>query len=224
MKPTMAALLMLADGRLPVGAHANGGGVEWAARHDDLGDPVVLEAWMRTRLHTVGTVEAAFAASALARSASGRDLHVLDVELSARMVGERARLVSRQLGRQFARAARRIWAHPEPSETAHPDGVYAPIALGITGCVLELDPTEIAAVTLHQVTATAATASVRLLGLDPLQVAAVQARLSDDVEAIASMGEQWAGSDPSDLPARNSPLAELLAEDHGTWSSRLFVA
>lgn len=224
MTAAMASLLMLADGRLPVGAHANGGGVEWAARHDELGDPAVLEAWIRTRLHTVGTVEAAFAVSALARSASAQPLHVLDVELSARIVGERARLVSRQLGRQFTRAAKRIWTHPDSTEAADPDGPYAPVALGMTGCVLELDPRQIAAVALHHVTATAATASVRLLGLDPLNVAAVQARLSDDVESIASLADEWAGSDPADLPARNSPLAELLAEDHGTWTSRLFVA
>jgi len=220
----LATLLMLADGRLPVGAHANSGGVEWACQIDDVADPEVLESWMRARLATIGTIDAAFAAATVGQIEADHDLSILDSELSARMVGERSRLVSRQLGRQFARAAHRIWSHPTNGDVGTPDGPYAPIALGMTAAVLGVTPTEVAGVALHHNVASGGTAAVRLLGLDPLAVAAMQARLGEAVDTIAQDADVWAASDPADLPSRNSPLAEVLAEEHGTWSSRLFLA
>lgn len=220
----LSSLLMLADGRLPVGAHANSGGVEWACRIDDMADTEVLESWMRARLGTVGLIDAAFAAATVGQLAARPDLSLLDAELSARMVGERSRLVSRQLGRQFARAARRIWPHPPYDDSGTPDGPYAPIALGMTARVLGVSPTEVAAVVLHHNVATGGTAAVRLLGLDPLEIAGMQARLGDVIDTIARQADQWATDDLANLPSRNSPLAEVLAEEHGTWSSRLFLA
>ncbi len=220
----LSSLLMLADGRLPVGAHANSGGVEWACRIDDMADPEVMESWMRARLGTVGLIDAAFAAATVGQLRTRHDLSVLDTELSARMVGERSRLVSRQLGRQFARAARRIWPHPPYDDSRTPEGPYAPIALGTTAWVLGVSPTEVAGVVLHHNVASGGTAAVRLLGLDPLEVAGLQARLGDAIDTIARQADQWAVDDPADLPCRNSPLAEVLAEEHGTWSNRLFLA
>lgn len=220
----LSALLMLADGRLPVGGHANSGGVEWAGEIDDLADLDVLASWMCARLVTVGTIDAAFAAATVGQLAAGHGVSVLDAELSARMVGERARSVSRQLGRQFARAARRIWAHPPLSDMVVADGPYAPIAVGITASALDVRPIDVAGVVLHHHVASAGTAAVRLLGLDPLEVAAMQARLGETVDKIAQEADVWASCEPAVLPARSSPIAEALAEHHGTWSSRLFLA
>lgn len=219
----LASLLMLADGRLPVGAHANGGGVEWAFEHDDLSDVDTLEVWLRGRLQTSGSIDAAFAVAASTAAESSDTQLLLDAEYAARVVGDRARLVSRQMGRQFARAARRIWPHLTAAD-ALDDGPFAPIALGVTAGALGVDPQGVAMVALHQTVATVATAAVRLSGLDPLAVAAMQARLSGTLDAIATDAVEWAVTPPAELPSLTSPLAEILAEDHGQWGHRLFLA
>lgn len=220
----LSALLMLADGRLPVGAHANGSGVEWAAKHDDLSNIDQLERWIDGRLATVGTVDAAFAVAAAASDGSELALGILDAELGARQVGERARLVSRQLGRQFARASRRIWPEANAIHSPGTEGPYAPIALGVVARHLALEPADVATVSLHHLVASATTAAVRLMGLDPLEVAAMHARLAAVIDATSALADSWATAEPAHLPALTSPLAELLAEDHGQWTSRLFLA
>lgn len=215
---TLSSLLLVADGRLPVGAHANSAGVEWAAKRDDFRDVAVLERWVRGRLGTTGLVDAAFACAA-----SSGQLDALDVELEARIPGSRARTVSRQLGRQFIRAATRIW--PEVSVSSnHPDGFFAPIALGAVAGTLGLTPRDIASVSFHHTVAASATGAIRLLGLDPLDVTAMQARLGETVAELTIEADSWACCSHSHLPATTSPLADILAEDHGQWSQRLFVA
>jgi len=61
------------------------------------------------------------------------------------------------------------------------------------------------------------TAAVRLLGLDPISVTALHAR------HVATPGD-WSNVAPRDLPAAGGTLSEILAQHHGTWSHRLFVA
>ena len=59
-----------------------------------------------------------------------------------------------------------------------------------------------------------ASASVRLLGLDPLRVNAIVAALGAEVAAIAEQAAASAHLDPADLPAPGSPGLDLLAEEH----------
>lgn len=221
--PALASLLVLADGRLPVGGHANGVGVEWAARHDDFGDPEVLAQWISARLESAGLIEASFAVAA-SHEPTAKRLDELDAELGARTPGPRARLVSRQLGRQLTSAARRIWPHPAYAVHAHADGPFQPLAFGVVAYVVGAAPTDVATMVLHQQVASACTAAVRLLGLDPLVTAAVQARLAADVGRLATDAPLWTASSPRSLPGWSSPLAELLTEAHGDWPARLFVA
>ena len=58
-----------------------------------------------------------------------------------------------------------------------------------------------------------ASASVRLLGLDPLRVNAVVAALGPDIAAVARAAAA-ADLDPADLPAPGSPGLDVLAEEH----------
>ncbi|HEX6360087.1 MAG TPA: urease accessory UreF family protein [Actinophytocola sp.] len=59
-----------------------------------------------------------------------------------------------------------------------------------------------------------ASASVRLLGLDPLRVNAFVAALAPEVTAVAERAAAVAHLDPAELPAPGSPGLDLLAEEH----------
>jgi urease accessory protein len=70
-----------------------------------------------------------------------------------------------------------------------------------------------------------ASASVRLLGLDPLLVNAIVADLAADIAAVA--GDAGLDRDPADLPAPGSPGLDVLAEEHDRHHReevRLFVS
>lgn len=220
-----ALLLLLADGRLPSGGHAVGGGVEWAIAHDDFTDHGVLEAWIAARIDTLGRVEAAFAVAA--GHGSGFDAAVLDAELSARIVGPRARDVSRQTGRQLLRAVRRMWDDPRLDSLGAaytPEGAHYAVVFGTAAAVAGADPISTATLVLHHHVASVITAAVRLLAEDPIAMAALQARIARRIDRIAGEADSWVLDEPADLPSDSMPLAEILAEDHGTWTSRLFVA
>ena len=60
----LATLLVLADGRLPTGAHAHSGGLEAACADGRVGDLDTLAEFLRGRLATAGLVAAGFAAAA----------------------------------------------------------------------------------------------------------------------------------------------------------------
>lgn len=219
-----ALLMLLADGRLPSGGHAVGGGVEWAVRHDDFTDHTVLESWLKARLDTIGRVEAAFAVAAAHGSTP---LPMLDAELTARIAGPRAREISRQTGRQLLRAVRRIWSDARLDELAavhFPDGPHYAVAFGRAAAVADADPSMTATLVLHHHVASVTTAVVRLLAEDPIELAALQARVAAHVDHVARAADTWATVPASELPSHAMPLAEVLAEDHGTWTSRLFVA
>lgn len=219
-----ALIMLLADGRLPTGGHAVGGGVEWAVRHDDFSDHSVLENWVVARLSTLGQVEASFAVAAGHGSAP---LAELDAELSARIIGPRARDISRQTGRQLLRAARRMW--PDPRLDALdgpilPDGAHHAAVFGTVASIAGTDPVGTATLVLHHQVASATAAAVRLLAEDPIEIAAMQVRIASRIDGIARRAGDWAAAQLVDLPSNSMPLAEVLAEDHGTWASRLFVA
>ena len=59
-----AALLTLADSRLPAGGHTHSGGVEQAIAAGAIGDPASLALFLRRRLTTSGAVAAGLAAAA----------------------------------------------------------------------------------------------------------------------------------------------------------------
>ncbi|KJY27668.1 urease accessory protein UreF, partial [Streptomyces katrae] len=73
-----------------------------------------------------------------------------------------------------------------------------------------------------------ATATVRLLGLDPFEASAVLAGLAPDLDAVAARAAEAAllarteGTDV--LPAASSPLLDIAAEVHADWAVRLFAS
>jgi urease accessory protein len=224
-------LLILADGRFPSGGHAYSAGVESAVRRGDIFDAPSLERYLLARLATTGVTDAAFAARTAATNSTviGDNEHGLlarlDAEFTARVVSPRQRLVSRQLGRQLARGASAVWPSPLLSALAAlPGGPHQPIVVGAAVAAAGGTPFDAATIALHHLAAAVSTAGIRLLGLDPIGVAAVQTRCASLARELVRDVDVWATAAPADLPARSGALTEILAEDHGQWDARLFVA
>jgi urease accessory protein len=221
-------LLLLADGRFPAGAHAHSGGLEAAVAAGRVTDLATLSAFLRGRLATAGLVGAAFAAAAH-RAAPAPDrgalLARLDAELDARTAAPALRLVSRRQGRALLRAGRTVWPHGpfgDLPDAGH--GPHQPLVLGLVGAAAGLDRTETALAAAYGTVTGAASAGVRLLGLDPYHVSALLVDLAGACDATAREAAAVADGPPAALPAAPAPLADIQAEVHATWEVRLFAS
>jgi urease accessory protein len=206
-----AALLTLADSRLPAGGHAHSGGVEQAIAAGVVTDPASLSAFLRRRLATSGAVAAGLAAAAC----GGEDLAALDEEADARTPSPALRAASRQQGRGLVRVGRRAW--PSDIWNVLPALPHHAIALGVAAAVAGLTPRQAAHAAAYLSISGPATAAQRLLAMDPLTVAAVTARLSAEVDAVAD-------SAIGKLPAATDSLLDLLAEVHAARKDRFFAS
>ncbi|MCG5447636.1 urease accessory protein UreF [Micromonospora hortensis] len=246
---TPSLLLLLADGRFPAGAHAHSGGLEAAVAAGRVTDLASLEAFLAGRLATAGLVGAAFAAAAHrvampepigsahpARSARPSDtpaesaarsraLARLDAELDARTAAPALRAVSRRQGRALLRAGRTIWPDaPFADLPATPGGAHQPLVLGLLCAAAGLSRVETATIAAYGTLTGAASAGVRLLGLDPYQVQALLVGLADACDGTAADAARAADDPPERLPAAAAPLADIHAEIHATWEVRLFAS
>jgi urease accessory protein len=233
MTSSAAVLLVLADGRFPAGAHAHSAGVEAACGLGDIHDLDSLAAYVAGRVASTGAVEAAFTAAACHRirasagTAPAAPWAEFDAEFAARTASPAVRAASRSLGRQLLRAADRVWPSPLYADlrAAGPGGApFQPVALGLVAAVAGLAPPDAALAALHGFVTGMTTAAVRLLGLDPFSVAALVARLTPTVSALAAEAADRAGDPIPDLPATFGLLADVLAEHHATWEVRLFAS
>jgi urease accessory protein len=221
-----AALFVLADGRFPAGGHAHSGGAEAAVAAGLVKDADSLEEFCRGRLHTAGLVAAALAAAA----AAGHDPLVLDEAADARTPVQALRTVARRLGRQMMRAARATWPSAELDglAAARPQGAHQPVVLGLAARSAGLAPLDGAYAAAYESISGPATATVRLLGLDPFEATAVLARLAPDLDRTATAAAAAARRVPEDgtgaLPAASAPLLDITAEQHAAWPVRLFAS
>ena len=226
-----AALLMLVDGRFPAGGHAYSAGVEAAVSIGDVVDTSTLERYLQGRLATTGLVDAAFAASACAHLGGGavdaidQFATALDREYSARTPSPYLRSVSRQLGRQLLRPAVRIWNSPGIDAVGtSPEGPHQPLALGAVVAAAAGRPADAAALSCHHLIAAVTSAAIRLLGLDPIELAVVQERVGHQADELTQQAGRWASLRPNDLPAWGGSLTEILGQRHGALDARMFVA
>ncbi|MFJ8007838.1 urease accessory protein UreF [Streptomyces fagopyri] len=221
-----AALLVLADGRFPAGGHAHSGGAEAAVKAGRISGAASLEDFCRGRLHTTGLVSSALAASA----ALGFDPVALDSAADARTPSPALRGAARRLGRQLMRAARAAWPSGELDALAagFPKGAHQPVVLGVAARGAGLGPEDAAYCSAYESVSGPATATVRLLSLDPFDATAVLARLAPELDRVAHQAAEAArrvvveGVDA--LPARAAPLLEIGAEAHAAWAVRLFAS
>lgn len=220
----LAALLLLADGRLPAGGYAHSGGLEPAVAAGRVVDIADLERFLIGRAETAGLIAAAFAAAACARA--GRDdlsgLAELEAELDARIPSPELRKVSRTLGRQLRRAMESI--HPHPYFAALGAAPHQPVVMGVAAAVLGLGPRDAALAILHETSAGAAAAAAKVMRVDPFDVHAILFRAADRLDRLAGRAAAVADAPPADLPAPGSPLADIAAEHHRRRDARLFAS
>jgi urease accessory protein len=221
----LADLLLLADGRLPAGGHAHSGGIEAAVRDAAVTDTASLERFLAGRLATSGQADASVAAWVTAQvrgMGANTDWARLDAEAGARIAPPALRAVSRQRGRQLLRVAGRAW----PSGIVDALAAYAPregphhvIVVGTIGASSGLTPEQVAEAVAYETVAAPAGAAVRLLALDPLEVHAVLARLTPQIDRVATTAAA------AGVPMMtSSPLLDLRAQRHATWEVTLFAS
>ncbi len=237
---TVLASLLLADSRLPTGGHAHSGGVEAAVERGLLRDEADLALFLAGRLRGAGPVLAAVAAAGCLLAAGTAEVDGASVDwgrwdaaVSARIPSTAAREASRAQGAALLRATRRIW--PSTALEAlylagSPAGrPHHPLVLGAAVAATGDGADAAALLTLHHLLGGACAAAVRLLGLDPITVAAVQARASQSAEQVALTATRVAREavtqrDPRLLPSTGTPLPEVLAELHARTEVTLFAS
>ncbi|MFB0620517.1 urease accessory protein UreF [Streptomyces sp. AGS-58] len=221
-----AALLVLADGRFPAGGHAHSGGAEAAVRAGRITGAASLEAFCRGRLHTAGLVAGALAAAAVL----GAEPEELDAAADARTPSPALRSAARRLGRQLLRATRASWPCGELDALARrfPKGAHQPVVLGVAARAAGLGPDDAAYCAAYESVSGPATATVRLLGLDPFDATGVLARLAPELDRVADRAVTAARRVADDgldaLPAASGPVLEIAAEWHAAWPVRLFAS
>ncbi|MFF4803684.1 urease accessory protein UreF [Streptomyces sp. NPDC001351] len=221
-----AALLVLADGRFPAGGHAHSGGAEAAVKAGRISGAASLESFCRGRLHSAGLVAASLAAAAVL----GVDPVALDAAADARTPSPALRVAGRKLGRQLTRAARAAWPSDELDALARefPKGAHQPVVLGVAARAAGLEALDAAYCAAYESVSGPASATVRLLSLDPFDATGVLARLAPEVDLVADRAVEAArgvvdeGVDA--LPAASAPLLEISAEVHAGWAVRLFAS
>jgi len=228
--PLTAPLLLLADSRLPAGGHAHSGGLEAAAAAGQIDGMAGLEGFLRGRLATAGLASAGLAAAACQHAAAAADGAAprwaeLDAEAAARTPSPAQRRAARAQGRALLRAARAAWPHPVLDALApdRADGPFHPIILGACVWVAGGTPVDAAVIAATAAISGPAAAGVRLLGLDPLAVTGLLARLAGDVAGLADTACRAAHTDDwAALPAPASPGLDLLAQRHAWREVALF--
>lgn len=233
---TTLGSLLLADSRLPTGGHAHSGGVEAAVERGLLRDEADLALFLAGRLRGSGPVVAAVAATGclLAVAAESADWAPgdwsrWDAAVSARIPSAALREASRAQGAALLRTARRVWPCPSLDALSATGRPHHALVLGAVVAAVGDDADTAALLAVHHLLGGACSAAVRLLGLDPIAVAAVQARASESTEqvALAATGvarEVVSQQNPRLLPSTGTPLPEVLAELHARTEVTLFAS
>lgn len=218
-----SAALLFADGRFPSGGHAHSGGVEAAVRAGRISNPATLESFLEGRLATAGLVTAGLAAAACL---GVYGWEALDAAADARIPSPALRCASRAQGRQLLRSATRVWGGPRlrSLEAASSAGAHHPVVLGAVAAAAGLGPEASAGIAAYGAIMTAATAAIRLLGLDPVDVHRIVASLAAAVDEVAWRAAAFAARGLTDLPCAGAPQSEIWAEWHAQWEDRLFAS
>lgn len=223
-------ILMLTDGRFPSGGHAHSSGLEAAVADgavrdlDDLED--FLLGWLSCGLEAEARL-ASLAADRAGAPGTGALLR-LDEEAEAAQPSPALRRTGRSLGKSLIKNASRVWPkdrrlveYGQSVRSNHAPGQH-PVAFGVavSACVESQDARLSAALAYVFSSVTgAAWSAVRLLPVDPVEVAGLIRRLQPQLEAASSTA-----SGENALRGSFAPAHEIRAEDHARWEVRLFAS
>lgn len=227
-----SGLLLLADSRLPSSGHGHSGGVEALVDRGLLRTEQDLAVFLAGRLRTGAAVVAAGAAAGCALTPGARPeprWGAWQRALDARLPASATRLASCTVGSALLRTVRLAWSSPALDRLAALPAVHHPLVLGVATAAAGAGPDDAAQLALHHLIGGACTAAVRLLGLDPLVVAAIAARAGRAAEPMAATAAAAgiaaaAADDPALLPADGNPLHDVLAQLHRSTEATLFAS
>ena len=219
--------LLLADGRLPTGAHTQSAGVEPALRHGMRVEEV--PAYLRVRLATVTEVEAA-AAVVAGRAWTGRaaanaqgalsTLRQVDRAWRVRTLSDALREASDLLGRSYLRTAAAVWDLRPLADAAGP--WCRAVVLGVVAAEAGLDAEQTARLVAYEDVQTVVAAALKLEPFDPALGVRWAADAAVGVEALVARVTD--ARTPDDIPAHSAPLVEEWGQHHRTSERRLFRA
>jgi urease accessory protein len=212
-------LMLLADARLPTAGHTQSAGLEPAVvdglRTQDVPD------YMNVRLQTVTRVEAATAVVALHHLRQGCRLADVEAAWAARTPSPAMRATSYAMGRAQRRIVRRLWPrHPSVVALA----IQAPRALVVAAAAdaCGLSPLGVARLVGYDDVQTVGSAALKLLPLDPAEVAAWVLQALPVIDNLAAEVSHL--NRPEEIPAAGAPQIEAWAEAHAVAERRLFNA
>lgn len=229
---------LLADARLPTGAHTQSGGLEPALRHGL--PPEQVPDYVAARLATVVRVEAGTAVAArhaaLAAVPDGGVsgpaalLGSVWAHWEARTPSAALRASSTTLGRGQSRLAARLWSeHPgvlalAEAVRARPAREHPPRALvvGVTAACAGLSAAQTARLVAYEDVQSVAAAMLKLAPVDPVEVTRWVIACAPRIELLVSETAVITGA--GQIPACGAPMIELWAEAHARTTERLFSA
>jgi urease accessory protein len=155
----------------------------------------------------------------------------LEAEADARTPSPAQREASRRQGRALVRAARAAWpsaaldslGRAAQGAAGPARGPHHAVVLGVAAAAAGCSPGEAAQVAAYLSVTGPASAAVRLLALDPIEVSAAIARLAGAIDAAARRGARAAGPG-GELPYPSAPALDLYAEAHARTEVRLFAS
>ena len=214
--------LLLADGRLPTGAHTQSAGVEPALRHGMRLDQV--PDYLHARLRTVTEVEAATSVVArhqwlvTERAQRGVALRRVDAAWRARTVSDALRTASDLLGRSYARMASALWSL-DLDETRP---TCRAVVVGATAGAAGISARDTARLVGFEDVQTVVAAALKISPFDPAHGLRWAAAAGADVEQLAGRVQHLQSAD--ELPALGAPLIEAWGQAHATTERRLYRA
>ncbi|TDD03248.1 urease accessory protein UreF, partial [Nonomuraea deserti] len=132
--------------------------------------------------------------------------------------------------RQLLRAARAAWpsAELDALAAARPRGAHQPVVLGLAARAAGLTPRDAAHAAAYESVSGPATATVRLLSLDPFDATGILAHLATDLDHVAEHAADAARRLHTEgvtaLPALSAPLLDITAQQHAIRPMRLFAS
>jgi len=226
LSPT-TVLLLLADGRTPVGGNVNSGGLEPALQGGM--SPAEVRRFLVARLRTSAAVEAGIAV--VTRHAvcteTGTALVARFDEIedhwAARTPGPAQRDASRLLARGYLRLARNLWPSPvlDALDVRNPRPSRG-LVVGAIAALTDIAAIDTARMVLYEEAQAIVAAYLKLHPTDPatgsMWALEACAHLEPLLTDLATL------TDPATVPATGGPQTEMWAEAHASASERLFRA